>query len=1197
MKNREINNQVTKDDIFRVLKGALLADELSLMVGAGFSKNASETKYKDWKELVGKMIPDAFPYECGHFELHKEANPQLSENSLNDMLINQYGYLGVAQKYVDNKGGLHQYIDRLIEESTHKIDYKTGCIPEDIDTVVHEKLLDLKVKTIYTFNYDNLLEAVAHCKFTSEEYSQLNKYKALEDNINECLNLLHRSNTSNYDFNKVHELENDISLSQYKVPLKKTIELVEELGIVEFSTQSLKEEDLVPLLDVTRDKLQQIEFELKERSYHTVNNRNKLSISSKKGQIIKLHGSYDDDQLAFDTSVNEKYIITEEDYKDYPIKHEPFTRLMQIALLKDKILAVGFSGDDPNFLSWVNWVTSVLRNTEEIPNEDAKRQLESAKVFLVDVSKDEIDEAKMQYYKENRIWVIKLSDFYKSEQAKDLISLFLDDLRVYRAEEVSNFIISSDKFDKLKSKDCFLNQIDNYYEFNQLSVLYYTSRYITSCKRICEGMQRLSKTLEWANYMVHLLYVYGQPLEMVLDESDVRFIDDSMCQSMYTNLVIIWKVLRMKTITGEINSHLFSLDFGKANKLLSKQAGRTHFDSYEIVRIDALNSLLNNGCFQRISFKDIKIHDMEKSIIESICYTYCKDDFTTEPKNDGNDRLSFKDILEIMKQNLYSINFPIPYDTELYRIQGRDDRVIHANLLLNSMSRLGITTSNGHKTFVESSVLYACFKLLYKESTYKMIFYVLTADDKEVDLIKKCAQEILYNLPQDKINEIILKLIDAYPHTHKRRNIRRNILVLIIELTNNSITEQPNEVFDFVKKELVDKSQSNVDLNLARYLFRVSLYYSKVIDEKFAACRKIAKELNDSLFLVYSVLDRNINAFDENDWRYSYVNSVLKKKNNLNSATISNIISLSDDNACVQKMLVDIFEERIKKKQLHIDFLTALSKLSNHSRIITNYIEEKLNKWDCSAECFPYYDEWQCLVDIDLDNCSFDVYNNLICQFELFIQEIRGDADLSTYFRIVPNHRLDMNKRYTTMISIACKIKNRVQNETNTFVLETNLLSRANKIIDEFVAHVGLLNNALTLDQLLHSSKNNDVAIAIYYLNVFIGHKIESQYAERMMQAVLVKLIDKNYLWSNLLYKVVHLYCRNVCDDDWDFKHMESKLIRALIRVFLDETQNNILLIDKGEKEWEYNSLSKMWVIKGREVIEKALNILTIKHD
>lgn len=137
-----------------------------------------------------------------------------------------------------------------------------------------------------------------------------------------------------------------------------------------------------------------------------------LSNSLAKPSIIKIHGSLrsDDDNgkpYGFDNDKNTLYIISKEDYETYPQKHEAFSILMKLAMLRGKFLLVGFSGNDPNYLHWLQWMKDVL---DKAPDDN---KVESIKVYLIDANnseKDIIPEDRQLFFDNHHIGVIRLSD-------------------------------------------------------------------------------------------------------------------------------------------------------------------------------------------------------------------------------------------------------------------------------------------------------------------------------------------------------------------------------------------------------------------------------------------------------------------------------------------------------------------------------------------------------------------------------------------------------------------------------------------------------------------------------------------------------------------------------------------------------------------------------------------------------------------
>lgn len=103
-------------------------------------------------------------------------------------------------------------------------------------------------------------------------------------------------------------------------------------------------------------------------------------------RIIKLHGSFPTDATPL--------IVTEEDYRTYPIRCSPFVNTVQQTLMENILCLIGFSGTDPNFLKWIGWVRDNLGDA--MPSiyligfmrlTDAERRvLETKRIIPVDLS-------------------------------------------------------------------------------------------------------------------------------------------------------------------------------------------------------------------------------------------------------------------------------------------------------------------------------------------------------------------------------------------------------------------------------------------------------------------------------------------------------------------------------------------------------------------------------------------------------------------------------------------------------------------------------------------------------------------------------------------------------------------------------------------------------------------------------------------
>lgn len=122
------------------------------------------------------------------------------------------------------------------------------------------------------------------------------------------------------------------------------------------------------------------------KRYQVVLNKDDL-VYSKYPRIIKLHGSFPSSR---------PFIITEEDYRRYPQDFAVFVNTVRQSLIENVMCMIGFSGDDPNFLSWIGWIRDHLGNES------------ASKIYLIGVF--DIDKTEQMLYDSRNIILINMKD-------------------------------------------------------------------------------------------------------------------------------------------------------------------------------------------------------------------------------------------------------------------------------------------------------------------------------------------------------------------------------------------------------------------------------------------------------------------------------------------------------------------------------------------------------------------------------------------------------------------------------------------------------------------------------------------------------------------------------------------------------------------------------------------------------------------
>lgn len=102
-------------------------------------------------------------------------------------------------------------------------------------------------------------------------------------------------------------------------------------------------------------------------------------------RIIKLHGSIPNIK---------PYIIDEEDYRTYPEKYPEFVNTVRQSLIETVLCLIGFSGDDPNFQSWLGWIRD-------------KQGDDLNPIYLLSVSSKPYHESEISLFERRKIKIIQ----------------------------------------------------------------------------------------------------------------------------------------------------------------------------------------------------------------------------------------------------------------------------------------------------------------------------------------------------------------------------------------------------------------------------------------------------------------------------------------------------------------------------------------------------------------------------------------------------------------------------------------------------------------------------------------------------------------------------------------------------------------------------------------------------------------------
>lgn len=594
---------------------------MSFIIGAGFSKNISD-KYLTWGELLQDMIHEMYAKE-------------MRSGYMNEWeIIDKYGYLGIASEYIRRKG-YHEAIDVYIEQRTPvlicndeegKYDLKLGKeLLKDVDVSLHRTLLSMKVKNIYTFNYDNALDVYRDLTYTSERAREIKQSDSNLKQIDELLakiaslrSDLEASNDHSSDDYKITDLREDWN-AQYEQMLSNSV--TQRVYDFHDCKGKTKKEILDEVYNATSLYRQQILESViqwnthKQDAYFVVKKSGDITIGDARRNIFKLHGSLRtldimDEHIdyGFDYDNHTQYIIAQEDYDSYNQKHEAFVDLMRISLLKDAYCIIGFSCDDPNFLLWINWVKDIVDREAA-----ANKEENFWNKYFINVDNEELDPDKKLLLHNHYIRVVDLYKVYPtaSDRKERLLAFFDDINKMQTAKSITNdfwehFDFNSNNslqekntvvYDKKKIDKVWNLTKDNPFSFLSKPFEYYRFYFLERIRNVIKARlmdESICKSFLMAANQDNL------PLDVVLDDDEVAYISDFVSsvadislRDNYKQLTDEGKLLdneweadesdnTAQSVLNQITQSLFNFDFEKCYKLIKHWTPQSQY--YQTIR-------------------------------------------------------------------------------------------------------------------------------------------------------------------------------------------------------------------------------------------------------------------------------------------------------------------------------------------------------------------------------------------------------------------------------------------------------------------------------------------------------------------------------------------------------------------------------------------------------------------------------------
>lgn len=865
--------------------GHLIRDKkLSFIIGAGFSKNMSP-HFISWEELLKPMTSELY-------------NIKTNDDTLLKQKINEIGYLGIASEYVKRKG-YHEAIDVYIEEHTPVIREAKGVDAAeaayevflngekigDADTTCHKLLIDLGVRHIYTFNYDNCLDILGKTHRSEQNLKEIwelerdlerlknihKEYKQFIEKIPQNLISNGNNNVSFSNAENLSETHGNI-ISKYK---KDSRQLESLGGELHKSNDNLKEIEILIYSLEGQIYSQQRE---RNRHYQLVASSHMLSLTDNKRNIYKLHGTLREPKeldYGFDGDCHCQYIITSEDYNEYHLKHEPFVNYMKIALLKGTFCIIGFSCDDPNFLSWISWVKEVVDKNPEIKRE--LRQKESARFFYIHSGTEALTAEKKLLLRNHYIEFVDLSNIYPSKKGhKEQIIEFLTDItpttnqfpRIKRAwNNINKTLFSFDNKEKRNVDELAenINYIYNVQNINrvptQYSLDHFNREHVLSklhkdrmdgseaeMKLIYSALneeklllshyfkeEQITELLDRYNGELHEKFIQLHCKGVVLENRGAEFFS-------YNNVdkhLIVW-------------NKLFNLDFKGAKKEIQewKTNIRKPLETLKKIQFEAIFQDVENKKLLELTNPDnySSAHDYLNALtlIPRIdrCLIFDNDggvrkslDFHEEImllKNECNYLYSFEEIIANLVESIDKKIKTTNSRKRAYSFDKDDTTYKEAFKVLSILFDLAVPL------YIRSMILFpkhkweSVFNVLYEDYPYPCLFYTLQYNDRE--LTQEISEKILYsNKLYEKLPGIVRSMFAALQQEECPSEFKDAIMVSLPILLRGIDTSLWSENFKLFYNNLQSVKRRYNDQNYSHEAFYklLSIGLSLTTDKQF----------------------------------------------------------------------------------------------------------------------------------------------------------------------------------------------------------------------------------------------------------------------------------------------------------------------------------------------------------------------------
>ncbi len=756
-----------------------------------------------------------------------------------------------------------------------------------------------------------------------------------------------------------------------------------KIKIANRSIKDLEEEDLVVHKRLVEGKWSQIyttnydnliEYTARkyEKSWRAILNGYDLSFSDTKKNIIKIHGDLNqngiDGDFCFDSCNEHRYIISKEDYDTYPQHHEAFAQLMRISLLQGTFCLLGFSGNDPNFISWIKWVKDIL-----LKNTGTSKPSEK-KVFLITVDDEPPAKELELFYKNHYIAHIPLKHTFVKQiieadpdenQSKILLKSWFN----YLIEESSNKNFYNDlwreAFHAIRNKENIetINHI-----LSKIRIAHSNHRLLrhTAFQEFSLSSLRETKIFSVEHAEIAIIALEDTHLSpqifQIRDkiESALDLLNDTY-RKKYESIIKRFEVLTDNNVDLSKNEplifeYILSLAFKFDFVNLKKAIENWHPEGFRKQHLSIFKYLFGdeNAKDALVSYINEESDDKEKFYATQLANMMSNQH--PYPFSTSNyENMGLIGLYELRDTLFESINRSdgkiLPYGENqrtLLSPQNYKESLSFLQFLIESGSLLRFSLYS----FLNAEKWYVVFKNLYKDYLYPCIYYSLQCSNK--DVLRRIGQDLAYDdqLIQKEIPHITTTLIENLSNKTLPTMLVDGTMWILSELFISVDPSHWEKPFLEVWKDVVLQNYSKIDHHIdGTYQFACNgllfLRNPSIRKEIIKDCLAHAKEQPENTinYLYYLNIEETDKTDELDDAISDFCKSMALEREITIAGNIRKLLTeknIQDVLSFIQRNVTYHSEENVLYpalyfiKQMQLDDTFFKEKIKNHSRLWFN---------------------------------------------------------------------------------------------------------------------------------------------------------------------------------------------------------------------------------------------------------------------